>query len=81
MSRSPLDYLKHILDECRFIILAVPVTISFEDFCSDEEKKRAIVRSLEIIGEATKNIPIDFKLKCAGVEMETDVRNEGSVDP
>jgi len=29
----------------------------------DETLKRAIVRSLEIIGEATKQIPIDFKIK------------------
>ena len=29
----------------------------------DETLKRAIVRSLEIIGEATKKIPADFKVK------------------
>ncbi|MDD2303781.1 MAG: DUF86 domain-containing protein [Prolixibacteraceae bacterium] len=30
---------------------------------SDETLKRAVVRSLEIIGETTKKIPVDFKLK------------------
>ena len=70
MSRSPLDYLQPILDECRFILLAVPEQTLIEDFFSDEEKKRAIVRSLEIIGEATKNIPIDFKLKHASIEWK-----------
>jgi len=50
--------------------MAVPNSSSFEDFYSDEEKKRAIVRSLEIIGEATKNIPIDFKLKWIKVEWK-----------
>jgi len=70
MSRSPLEYLRHILDECTFILMAVPNSSSFEDFYSDEEKKRAIVRSLEIIGEATKNIPIDFKLKWTSVEWK-----------
>jgi uncharacterized protein with HEPN domain len=29
----------------------------------DETLKRAVVRSLEIIGEASKKIPNDFKLK------------------
>ena len=29
----------------------------------DETLKRAVVRSLEIIGEATKKIPADFKVK------------------
>ena len=70
MSHYPLDYLKHILDECTFIVHDIPVDFSFEKFNSDEEKKRAIVRSLEIIGEATKNIPIDFKLKWNEVEWK-----------
>jgi len=30
---------------------------------SDETLKRAVVRSLEVIGEATKKIPADIKLK------------------
>jgi len=30
---------------------------------SDETLKRAVIRSLEIIGEATKKIPADFKFK------------------
>lgn len=29
----------------------------------DEPLKRAVVRSLEIIGEATKKVPADFKAK------------------
>jgi uncharacterized protein with HEPN domain len=33
------------------------------DFLQDETLKRAVVRSLEIIGEATKKIPPDFKVK------------------
>ena len=70
MLPSPLEYLNHILDECIFILHSAPDGISFEDFYIDEEKKRAIVRSLEIIGEATKNIPIDFKLKWAGIEWK-----------
>lgn len=70
MSRSPLDYLKHILDECNFILSVMTEPDSFEDFSSNEEKKRAIVRSLEIIGEATKKIPVDFKLKWSGVEWK-----------
>ena len=34
-----------------------------DDFLDDETLKRAVVRSLEIIGEATKKIPADFKVK------------------
>ena len=35
----------------------------FENFIEDETLKRAVVRSLEIIGEATKKIPADIKVK------------------
>ncbi|MCX6251927.1 MAG: DUF86 domain-containing protein [Bacteroidetes bacterium] len=70
MPHSPLDYLQHILDECTFVVHSVPDNVSFDDFMTDEEKKRAIVRSLEIIGEATKNIPVDFKLKYTGIEWK-----------
>ena len=34
-----------------------------KDFLEDETLKRAVVRSLEIIGEATKKIPADIKIK------------------
>jgi uncharacterized protein with HEPN domain len=33
----------------------------------DETLKRAIVRSIEIIGEATKKIPADFKVRWSAV--------------
>ena len=34
-----------------------------DDFLDDETLKRAVVRSLEITGEATKKIPADYKVK------------------
>ncbi|MEI7500421.1 MAG: DUF86 domain-containing protein [Bacteroidota bacterium] len=70
MPHSPVEYLKHILDECNFILHSTPSELSFEQFYSDEEKKRAIIRSLEIIGEASKNIPVDFKIKWKGIEWK-----------
>lgn len=32
-------------------------------FINDEILKRAVVRALEIVGEATKNLSLDFRLK------------------
>jgi uncharacterized protein with HEPN domain len=40
------------------------------DILEDETIKRAIVRSLEIIGEATKKIPADFKVKQDSVQWK-----------
>lgn len=37
--------------------------VSKSEFTSNETLKRALVRSLEIIGEATKKIPADIKVK------------------
>ena len=62
MSKDPKEYLRHINDEC-FYIISVSKDLRYEDFLDDETLKRAIVRSLEIIGEATKKIPADVKVK------------------
>ncbi len=42
----------------------------FEDFLDDETLKRAVVRSLEIIGEATKKIPTDFQDKWSTIQWK-----------
>ena len=62
MSKDPIEYLRHISDECSFLV-AVTKDLSKDDFLNDETLKRATVRSLEIIGEATKKIPADIKVK------------------
>lgn len=63
MSSPALAYLQHILDECTYIMLVVTEKTNKEEILNDETKKRALVRSLEIIGEATKKIPVEVKLK------------------
>lgn len=42
MSKDPKEYLKHIQDECSYII-SVSENLSFEDFLEDETLKRAVV--------------------------------------
>ncbi len=69
MSKDPKEYLKHIEDECSYII-SVSEDLSFNDFLEDETLKRAITRSLEIIGEATKKIPADFKVKWNSIQWK-----------
>lgn len=69
MSPSPIDFLKHIADEAVYIIKSTD-GISVEDFLDDDTLKRAIVRSLEIEGEAVKKIPDEFKQKYPEVEWK-----------
>jgi uncharacterized protein with HEPN domain len=63
MSKEPVEYLKHIRDESLYIRSITSKGITKEEFLNDETLKRAVVRSLEIIGEASKKIPADFKIK------------------
>lgn len=69
MSKEPFDFLKHISDECAYL-LSVDKDLTKDDFLNDETLKRAVVRSLEIIGEATKKIPADFKIKWNSIEWK-----------
>jgi uncharacterized protein with HEPN domain len=69
MSKEPKEYLRHIQDECLFII-SVSQELKYDDFIANETLKRAVVRSLEIIGEATKKIPADFKVKWSSIEWK-----------
>lgn len=61
MSKLPIEYLRHIYDECEFITTNISPDTTKDDLIDDEVLKRAIIRSLEIIGEATKKIPGDLK--------------------
>lgn len=67
MSKEPVEYLKHIRDESFYILSITSKGITKEEFLNDETLKRAVVRSLEIIGEATKKIPADYKIKWKNV--------------
>ncbi len=60
MSRSVREYLKHIRDEISYLELE-STGIDKAEFLGDETRKRAFVRSIEVIGEATKNIPEEIR--------------------
>lgn len=70
MSFSPLDYLQHILDEVNFLFESAE-EFSRADFLTDQTLQRACVRSLEIIGEATKNIPREFRASQPQIEWRS----------
>ncbi len=61
MHKDPIEYLKHILDECKYIKSVITPELEKNEFLQNETLKRAVIRSLEIIGEATKKISADLK--------------------
>lgn len=69
MSHSALEYLRHISDELSYLIRQTKM-LKPEDFFKAETLQKAFVRSLEVIGEATKKIPDDFKNKHPHVEWK-----------
>ena len=70
MSISHTELLHHILDETAFIRGEIHECCR-EDFVLDERSKRACVRSLEIIGEAVKKLPHEFKQQFPHIDWKT----------
>lgn len=58
--REVRDHLMDIKAECEYLIGRVQ-GLTYEGFIADEDLKRAFVRSLEVIGEAAKHIPKDWR--------------------
>ncbi len=71
MYKDPIEYLKHIRDECDYLVSVMGDGVTQEVFLQDETLKRAVVRSLEIIGEATKNIPADFRVQYTAIQWKS----------
>jgi len=67
MSFEPRDYLRHMLVEADYLVDR-SADVSYEAFVADETLRRAFVRSLEIIGEAAKKVPDDFRATHPTVE-------------
>ncbi len=60
MKKDPTVFLKHIL-ECINLIGEYSKKLSKEDFKGNIELQDAVIRRLEIIGEAARNLPDEFK--------------------
>ena len=59
-SPLPIERLHHIRDEAIYLLGCRPLFATQKDLENDEHISRAVVRSLEIIGEATKNLPASW---------------------
>ncbi|MCX4274584.1 MAG: DUF86 domain-containing protein [Candidatus Gastranaerophilales bacterium] len=61
-NKEPVFFLKDIKNSLDKIFKYTD-NIEFEDFINDDKTKDAVERNFEIIGEAVKNLPADFKSK------------------
>jgi uncharacterized protein with HEPN domain len=69
MLPSTVELLRDILREADFLSAQAAQT-TCESFLDDEVLKRAFVRSVEVIGEATKKVPEETRLQFPAVEWK-----------
>jgi uncharacterized protein with HEPN domain len=62
MSSLPREFLEHIRDEAEYLV-GETRGLTRELFTTDETRRRAFVRSLEVIGEAVKHLPEEFRIR------------------
>ncbi|MCC4771615.1 DUF86 domain-containing protein [Methanosarcina sp. DH2] len=58
--RDPVDFLRDILDSVDKIGSFIE-GLDFDEFAEDDKTVYAVIRALEIMGEATKNLPESLK--------------------
>ncbi len=66
MSLSQLDYIKHINDEVLFIQKVMDKK-TLNDIEEDLLLQKAVIRSIEVIGEATKRVSQEIRMKYSEV--------------
>lgn len=76
MSKSDIQLLRHILDEISFVLTNADGKDA-QTIQRDPVLSRAVIRSLEIIGEASSQLSPEFKDRYADVEWRkiSDTRN------
>lgn len=69
MSFPGTEYLSHIIDESNYLKTHTE-GLTRDKFINDETLQRAFVRSIEIIGEATKKLPDELKQNYPNIEWK-----------
>ncbi len=64
--RQHIDYLNDIFDTINKGLSFVE-NMTYEEFCNDDKTQFALIRALEIIGEASKKIPSEIKSEYSAI--------------
>lgn len=77
MNKDPQVFLKHILESINLIEDNL-LELSEEDFLKNIPVQDAIIRRLEIIGEAVRNLPAEIKQSTPNIPWQdiADLRNK-----
>ncbi|MDD2922536.1 MAG: DUF86 domain-containing protein [Anaerolineales bacterium] len=76
-SRVYIDYLRDMLENANRALLFIE-DMDYESFSKDEKTVYAVIRAVEIIGEATRNIPEEIRAKYPEIPWRdaADMRNK-----
>lgn len=69
MSISVVDYVRHMIDEAMFLEETCK-GLTETEFVNDPILIRACARSIEIIGEAAKKVPEEFRIQYPEIEWK-----------
>ncbi len=75
MHKEPEIFIGHILS-CINDILLYTQEMSKEYFMSNKMVQDAVIRNFEVMGEASKNITMDFRNQHPGIPLEANIRLE-----
>jgi len=78
MKKEPLIFIEHILDSIERIE-SYTKNLTKEKLTKDVKIQDAIIRRIEIIGEAAKNLPTDFRNKYPEVEWGDIIRTRDKI--
>jgi len=62
IKKDPLVFIKHVRDSINEIESFIE-NVSKEKFIGEKLIQNAVIRSVEVIGEAVKNLPLEFREK------------------
>lgn len=69
MTKEPLVFLQHILESIELIEKRMKNVI-YEDFIENIDLQDMVIRRLEIIGEAVRNLPKEFREKYSRIKWQ-----------
>jgi len=72
MKRKVIDYINNVIQECDYLLVRSE-SLTYEEFLKNEDLKKAFVRSLEIIGEASRKIPVKIKKEFPEIDWRSVV--------
>jgi uncharacterized protein with HEPN domain len=78
MNKDPLIFINHIMESIKNIE-SFSEGLTKEKLIKDKLRQSAIVRQIEIMGEAVKNIPIEFTNKYPEISWSEIIRTRDKI--